>query len=85
MTISSIEQCYQLADKLSDEGNQEAADAIGYCAFTARLRSDALKKLAWACKEKSSAKRSNALQMVLMELEAQGESLASFPMRERTA
>lgn len=80
--IISTAQAYCIADLRSDSGDQDAADAINFCAGTADMRTRALKKLAWACTEKNGAKRRNALQTVLMELEAQGESLAAFPSRE---
>lgn len=81
--VKSLEDCYRFADLRSDSGDQEAAEITNFAADTAADYLKKLRRLAWSCREKSSAKRSAALQIVLMELEAVGESLAQFPPRER--
>jgi len=72
-----LEDCYRYAD----EHEGEAGKLLNFAARTARDNLDKVRKLAWACLEPNKAKRKNALTIVLMELEAQGENLASFPSR----
>jgi hypothetical protein len=79
----TFEDCYHFADLRSDAGDQEAADVANFGAATAENYRRKLVKLAWACVQKSSAKRHEALQIVLAELDAAGESLGEFPSRAR--
>jgi hypothetical protein len=75
---SSIEDSYRLADIRSDDGDYEAARAINFCAGRAAQYREWLEKLAWACADKSSRKRSNSLAIVLAEMDAAGESKATM-------
>lgn len=82
MTITSLEQCYQIADNLADSGAcPEGREAINFASFTAQMYRRHVKSLAWACLEKNRQKRMQAIELALMELDAAGESTAELPMR----
>ena len=80
-SCTSLNQAFNLADLQSDAGHQDVADALNFSAGTAQDYLKKLQKLAWACTAKSSAKRAEALETFLMEMDAAGESLAAFPSR----
>ena len=75
----NINQAYNLADVRSDAGDQDAADAINFCAATAEQRDEWLARLAFACMNKSAGKRLEVLTIVMMERDASGESNAKLP------
>lgn len=77
----SINSALTLADLRADNGDEDAAKAIRYCARAANTYRRITKDLAWACLEKNARKRANVIHRVLMELDAQGESTAELPMR----
>lgn len=78
--IKSLEHCYCIADSI--EGESDARSAINFAAYTAQMYRRFTKELAWACVQSSAAKRREALEKVLMEMDANSESRAEFPSRQ---
>ena len=78
MIIQSIEECYRIAD---DSENDAERSAINFAAYTVQMYRRFAKELAWACGERSAAKRNTALVKVLMEMEANNESTGEFPSK----
>ena len=83
MTVTSLEACYRIADELADGiARDDGHSAINFAAYTAQMYRRFAKELAWACVQKSAAKRRDALDKVLMEMQANNESTAEFPSRQ---
>lgn len=74
--MRTLEDCYRYAD----EHEGEAGSLLNFAAGTAADYRRKLTKLAWACKEPNKKKRANAVHILVMELQAAGESTADLPM-----
>lgn len=77
--INSLEDCYRLADQRSDTGDDEARHAINFAAWLAVQNAKWAERLAWACLEKSAAKRRAAVALVRAEMDANNLSTAKLP------
>ncbi len=82
MAVTSLEQCYRIADELADGMvRDDGHSAINFAGYTAQMYKRHAKVLAFACLEKNAAKRRAAVDKVVMELQANNESTAEFPSR----
>lgn len=80
--MSGMNRAFDLADIRADNGDTAAAQTIRYCAATAETYQRYAKDLAWACLQKNASKRKNVVLRILMEMDANGESTAYFPMKD---
>lgn len=80
--VNSLEECYRIADELADGiARSDGHSAINFAAYTAQMYRRFAKELAFACLQSNAAKRRNAVDKILMEMQANNESAAEFPMR----
>ena len=78
IAVHSIEECYRIADASENDAERSA---INFAAYTMQMYRRFAKELAWACGERSAARRNTALAKVLMEMEANNESTRGFPSK----